>query len=101
MSILTLAQRSFIERADAPALECEYRDERRTFTFGEIDARGARLAGVLANRGLVAGDRLAFYLANRIEIIDLWLACARLGVIVVPINVLYRDREIRHILGDA
>ena len=101
MSILTLAQRSFIERADAPALECEYRGERRTFTFGEIDARGARLAGVLANRGLVAGDRLAFYLANRIEIIDLWLACARLGVIVVPINVLYRDREIRHILGDA
>jgi len=101
MSILILAQRSFTERTDAPALECEYRGARRTYTFGEIDARSARLAGVLANRGLVAGNRLAFYLANRIEIIDLWLACARLGVIVVPINVLYRDREIRHILGDA
>lgn len=101
MSILSLAQRSFTERAGAPALECEYRGAHRMFTFGEIDARSARLARVLADRGLVAGDRLAFYLANRVEIIDLWLACARLGVIVVPINVLYRDREIRHILGDS
>jgi malonyl-CoA/methylmalonyl-CoA synthetase len=49
----------------------------------------------------VAGDRLAFYLSNRIEIIDLWIACAKLGVIVVPINVLYREREIRHIISDA
>lgn len=101
MSILSLARRSFTARADAPALECAYAGARRTFTFGEIDARSARLARVLALRGLVAGDRLAFYLANRVEIIDLWLACARLGLIVVPINVLYRDREIRHILGDA
>jgi malonyl-CoA/methylmalonyl-CoA synthetase len=101
MSILSLARRSFTERADVPAVECDCSGVRRTFTFGEIDARSARLAQVLAGRGLVAGDRLAFYLANRVEIIDLWLACARLGVIVVPINVLYRGREIRHILGDS
>jgi acyl-CoA synthetase (AMP-forming)/AMP-acid ligase II len=49
-------------------------------------------------RGLGAGDRLAIYLPNRIEYVDLFLACSRLGVIVVPINVLYRDREMSHIL---
>lgn len=101
MSIITIAQRTFTERADEPALECDHAGARRVFTFGEIDARSARLAQVLATRGLASGDRLAFYLANRVEIIDLWLACARLGVIVVPINVLYRGREIRHILGDS
>jgi malonyl-CoA/methylmalonyl-CoA synthetase len=101
MPIISLAQRSFTARAAASALECDYAGVRRTFPFGEIEARSTRLARVLSDRGLVAGDRLAFYLANRVEIIDLWLACARLGVIVVPINVLYRDREIRHILGDA
>ena len=33
--------------------------------------------------------------------IDLYLACVKLGVIFVPINILYRDREISHILSDA
>jgi malonyl-CoA/methylmalonyl-CoA synthetase len=47
------------------------------------------------------GDRVAFLLANRIEIIDVWIACVKLGVIVVPINVLYQHREIRHIVQDA
>jgi len=36
-----------------------------------------------------------------VETIDLYLACVKLGVIYVPINVLYREREIAHILGDA
>src|SRR5262249_11230515 len=33
--------------------------------------------------------------------IDLFLACVTLGAIVVPINVLYRQREIAHIVADA
>ena len=35
------------------------------------------------------------------EIIDLYLACVKSGVIFVPINILYRDREMSHILCDA
>ena len=101
MSIPRMAMASLRDRAGTPALDCDYRGAPHRFTFGELDARSDRLAHVLARRGLAAGDRLAFYVANRLEIIDLWLACAKLGVIVVPINVLYRDREIRHILGDA
>lgn len=83
-------------RRDRPALEWD-----RTYTFGEVDDRAARMAGVLASRGLRAGDRLCVYLPNRIEYIDLFLAATRLGVIFVPINILYRDREIRHIVNDA
>jgi malonyl-CoA/methylmalonyl-CoA synthetase len=33
--------------------------------------------------------------------IDLYLACAKLGVIFVPVNVLYREREVAHIRNDA
>jgi malonyl-CoA/methylmalonyl-CoA synthetase len=36
-----------------------------------------------------------------VEFIDLFLACVRLGVIIVPVNVLYREREIGHITADA
>ncbi|HVT40187.1 MAG TPA: AMP-binding protein [Gemmatimonadaceae bacterium] len=102
MALTDLFDRSLVGRRDAPALECDRPDgTRAAFTFGELDARSNRVAQVLTRRGIGRGDRLAFYLANRVEIIDLWLACAKLGVIVVPINVLYREREIGHILGDA
>jgi len=73
----------------------------RTYTFGELDERSDRMAGVLASRGLAPGDRLAVYLANCIEMIDLYLACVKQGIIFVPINILYREREIGHILADA
>ena len=59
------------------------------------------MAQLLAGRGLETGDRLCVYLANCVEMIDLYLACVKLGVIFVPINILYRDREITHILTDA
>jgi malonyl-CoA/methylmalonyl-CoA synthetase len=71
------------------------------YTFGEIDARSNRMARALTSRGLVKGDRLCVYLANSIEMIDLYLASIKLGVIFVPINILYRDREMSHILSDA
>src|ERR1700687_3438444 len=72
-----------------------------TYTFGEIDARSNRMARALTARGLAKGDRLCVSLANSIEMIDLYLACIKTGVIFVPINILYRDREIGHILSDA
>jgi malonyl-CoA/methylmalonyl-CoA synthetase len=84
-------------RADVVGLEWAGRE----YTFGEIGARADRMARALQNRGLAQGDRLCVQLANRIEMIDLFLACVKLGVIFVPVNILYREREISHILCDA
>jgi malonyl-CoA/methylmalonyl-CoA synthetase len=88
---------SFAARRDKVALEFGG----RTFTFGEIDARANRSAQALSRRGLKPGDRLCVHLANSVEMIDLYLACTRLGVIFVPVNILYRDREISHIVQDS
>jgi len=88
---------SLIGRRDAPALEFQG----AVFTFGELDARSNRMARLFAHRGLRAGDRLSVYLPNCLETIDVYLACVKLGVIFVPINILYRGREIAHILRDA
>ncbi len=102
MSLLDLFDLSLVGRRDAPALEYERADGvTLSLTFGALESRSNQLAYVLQQRGIQRGDRLAFYLANCVEIIDLWLACVKLGVIVVPINVLYREREIGHILADA
>jgi len=97
MNLLHLFDHSLIGRAGEAALEFAG----RTFAFGDIEARGNRMAHALARRGLRKGDRVGVYLANCVETIDLFLACAKLGAIFVPANVLYRERELSHILSDA
>jgi len=97
MNLTELFALSLVGRANRDALEYEG----RSLTFGEIDARADRMAGELAARGLSKGDRLAVHLPNRVEFIDLYLACVRLGVIFVPMNILYKERELRHIVTDA
>jgi malonyl-CoA/methylmalonyl-CoA synthetase len=102
MSLLPLFDNSLLQRAAQPALEIETaHGSLDCYTFGELEVRSNRLAHLLRTRGLQAGDRLAFFLQNRIEVIDLWLAGAKLGLIIVPINVLYRERELTHIVRDA
>src|SRR5215207_6850064 len=73
----------------------------RELTFDEIRDRADRLADALRRRGVGVGDRVALYLANRVEFVDLFLACVRSGFVLVPINVLYREREIAHIVADS
>jgi malonyl-CoA/methylmalonyl-CoA synthetase len=97
MNLVTLFDQSLTGRRDKPALEFEG----TRLTFGDLDARSNRMAQALRRRGLERGDRLCVYLPNCIELIDLYLACVKLGVIFVPINILYRSREIAHILTDA
>ena len=72
-----------------------------TFTAADLDRRSRALAQWLTARGFAPGDRLAVYLDNRVAFIDLFLACARTGIILVPINILYREREVSHIVADA
>ena len=91
-------------RGRAERIAVEYPDSAgmlRVLTFADVDARANRMAHELAARGLTRGDRLCVHLANRIEFIDLFLACVRIGVIFVPMNVLYRERELRHIVSDS
>ncbi|HSP13207.1 MAG TPA: acyl-CoA synthetase [Thermoanaerobaculia bacterium] len=97
MNLLHLLDQSLIARQDDAALEWLW----RTYTFGEIETRSNRVANAMRERGFVKGDRLCVYLSNGIEIIDIFLACVKLGVIFVPINILYREREIAHITSDA
>jgi len=93
---------SLVGRAGRPALDVDVAGGGvRTFTFGEINQRAARMAAALRRRGIAAGDRVAVRLSNGIEFIDLFLACMRLGAVIVPVNVLYREREIAHIVADA
>jgi malonyl-CoA/methylmalonyl-CoA synthetase len=97
MQLMDLFEHSLNARASRPGLEFEG----RAWTFGELDALSNRLANALQSRGFTPGDRLCAYLPNSPGLIALYIACVRLGVIYVPVNILYRERELEHIARDA
>ncbi len=97
MNLINLFDLSLLGRGGKTALEFEG----ASYTFGEMDARANRMARALTARGFEQGGRLCVQLANCVEMIDLYLACLKTGVIFVPVNVLYKDREVAHIVSDA
>jgi fatty-acyl-CoA synthase len=70
----------------------------RAISATELADRAARLAGGLAASGVRAGDRVALWLPNRPEWLELHLALARLGALTVAINTRFRAHEVRDLL---
>src|SRR5260370_3388243 len=97
MTLRDLFNLSLIGRRDQLGLEWKGQQ----YTFGQIDRRSDQMAAALMDQGLEEGDRVCVQLANCIEMIDVYLACVKLGVIFVPVNILYKEREIVPILDDA
>src|SRR4029079_7222354 len=65
-------------------------------TFGEVHERTDRLAAGLAEFGVTRGERVALISPNRIEYILTFLACAKLGAVLVPINTFLRGEFLRY-----
>ncbi len=55
-------------------------------TYAELIVRIDACAAMLETRGLKPGDRLAAMANNRVEMLELWLACSRIGAVFVPLN---------------
>ncbi len=66
----------------------------KTCTYKELDERVKNFAFTLMDKGIKKGDRVALFMHNSIEIIELYFACFRIGAIAVPISVLYKEPEI-------
>ncbi|MEU8638258.1 ATP-dependent acyl-CoA ligase [Amycolatopsis sp. NPDC048633] len=70
----------------------------RRFTFTDVDRISDRFAAALAGRGIGPGDRVAVMLRNQPEFPLLWLALAKIGAILVPVNTNYREFDGAHVL---
>jgi malonyl-CoA/methylmalonyl-CoA synthetase len=102
MQLLDLLDNSLVGQRDDIALEADGPDgDLVRWTFGELDDASNRVARYLERLNVKTGDRVCAYLPNSVEFLQLFLACLRLGAIFVPMNVLYRERELGHILADA
>ena len=67
-------------------------------TFGQVLDGARRVAGGLAQRGVGAGDVVAFQLPNWVEAAFLFYGASMLGAVVVPIVHFYGAKEVRYIL---
>jgi acyl-CoA synthetase (AMP-forming)/AMP-acid ligase II len=68
-------------------------------TFADVRADALALASGLRERGVEAGDVVAFQLPNWIEAAHVFYAAAFLGAVVMPIVHFYGPKEVGYILG--
>jgi acyl-CoA synthetase len=73
----------------------------RTLTWPQLDDQVSRLAQVLLDQGVTAGDVVGVQLPNTVEIAVAFLAIVRIGAIVAPFPVQYRAYELTHLSNVA
>jgi acyl-CoA synthetase (AMP-forming)/AMP-acid ligase II len=75
--------------------------ERRRLNYRELHVEVAKIAAGLAHFGFRKGVRIALLLSNRWEYLAIVLACARLGVIAVPLSTRLQQPELAFLLNDC
>jgi fatty-acyl-CoA synthase len=71
----------------------------RSWTYRELDEAVSRVAARLLDLGLAHGDRVAAYGKNSDAYLLLYLACARAGLIHVPVNYNVAGDELVYLVG--
>jgi crotonobetaine/carnitine-CoA ligase len=77
---------------DATYIECE--GEHRS--YADLRERSRLLAGGLRRLGLTAGDRIGVLADSSLAVVEVFFACARLGLVQVPLNSYLRGEFLRY-----
>ncbi|MFW9991086.1 MAG: class I adenylate-forming enzyme family protein [Candidatus Odinarchaeota archaeon] len=70
-----------------------FKDQRRSITFKEFNERTSKLANAFLDLGLQKGDRISVLLNNSIEFVEIYVAAAKSGLVIVPINFRLTAKE--------
>jgi len=97
---MNLGQNLKINAKKFPKTIC-LQDRRRRFTYPETNRRVNKLAHSLLALGLSKGDKVAVLLENSIEIIEMYLATAKTGLVIVPINFRLVSADVNYILDNS
>lgn len=78
-----------------------FKDAKRSLTFREFDLRTNKLANGLLSRGLKKGDKIAVLANNCVEFAEIYIAAAKAGLIVVPLNFRLLPEDLYWIVQNA
>ena len=77
------------------------KDIKRQLTFEELNERTNRLANGLLKSGLNKGDKVAVLSNNSIEFMEIYVAAAKGGFIIVPLNFRLHPHDIAYIIKNS
>lgn len=90
MTLDALLQGGLGARPDGPALI--FRDA--PSSYRALAAAADRSARGLLTIGVGRGDRVAIFMTNRVELVEMYLACFRIGAVAVPLNHRFQTDEV-------
>ncbi len=73
----------------------------RCWSYAELEDESARIAGFLRGLGVAPGERVAVQVDKSPQALFLYLACLRAGLVYLPLNTAYPERELDYFLADA
>jgi long-chain acyl-CoA synthetase len=96
-TLLDVVSQTACQRPDHPALL--FKGAR--LSYGDLDRLSDALAAALVARGIQKGDRVALLLPNCPQFIIAQLGVWKAGAIAAPINPLYTESELAHMLDEC
>src|SRR5262249_55137386 len=88
--------------AAAPAnIAMNFFESGEVLTYAELRGQVNRLARGMAGLGIGKGTHVGVMMPNVAAMPTTWLALARLGAIMVPMNIAYTPREVQYVVEDA
>ena len=69
--------------------------------YGDFDRSTNRVANAFASLGVAKGERIATFLSNSLELLEVYWAAAKIGAVVVPLSPLLRGKGLSTLLRDA
>jgi amino acid adenylation domain-containing protein len=90
-------ERAALEWPESPAVHFGY----KTVTYRELNARANRIAGALAARGVVGGDRVVVLMDRSDKLLASILAIWKAGAIYVPVDPISPKDRIGTIIDDS
>jgi malonyl-CoA/methylmalonyl-CoA synthetase len=97
-NLYQLMRRRFPADLDQP---CLLMPGGEVVTYRTLDARSAQIAHALVSAGCACGDRVAAQVEKSATAICIYLACLRAGLVYLPLNCGYQQREVAFFVNDA
>ena len=73
----------------------------RDYSYAQMHERVAQCAGMLKDKGIKPGDRVAFLCLNTTDVMELVFGCWRVGAICLALNFRLTPPELAFILNDS
>lgn len=98
---MTLLHELVDSMADTRGDRVALRFRREDTPYRQLRERSRRIATKLAELEVGRGARVLVYADNRPAVIEIALACSRLGAIFVPVNSVLKAQQLAHIVRDC